>query len=188
MNVTHLDDGVYEILAYWFGVNYWNKAAFDNKSTTQWEELWVNIWFAKNEKGKEVDKFIEDNFQKYVTAALNNELDHWYLPVSECFVPNENSTLALIIVLDQFTRNIYRSTEKAWAGDQKALEVCKYGINSQIYRKLHPIAQAMFFMPLLHSENLSDQEESVTMFRKLVTNNFPCPGQSIFLKLTFFFL
>ena len=82
--------------------------------------------------------------------------------------------LALIIILDQFSRNMYRGTEKAFSQDSLALEVCLRGIEKGFDKKLHSVERLFFYMPLQHSESLEMQRKSVESFSNL-EKPFPSP-------------
>lgn len=97
-----------EILAYWFG---------HVEDTILPSEHRTEIWFSGK---KEVDAEIKIKFADDLKKAINNEHADWEKDSRSC--------LALIILLDQFSRNIYRDTPMAYAQDQKALDLCLSGI------------------------------------------------------------
>jgi uncharacterized protein (DUF924 family) len=75
--------------------------------------------------------------------------------------------LALIILLDQFRRNIFRGTAEAYARDRLALKICVEGTVNGHYKKLSPMQRMFFFMPLQHAESLKVQENSVRVYSTL---------------------
>ncbi len=78
-----------------------------------------------------------------------------------------DATVAQVIVLDQFSRNVYRDTPRAFAADPRALSLAKTLVDSDAYLHL-PAAHAYFtFMPFMHSEELTDQARAVALFTKL---------------------
>ena len=81
--------------------------------------------------------------------------------------------LALIIVLDQFTRNIHRGTAAAFSNDQKALERMLAGIDAGIDRGLEPIERVFFYMPMQHSERMDIQDRGVETFAALAREPAP---------------
>ncbi|MBF8302770.1 MAG: hypothetical protein HW396_1051, partial [Candidatus Dadabacteria bacterium] len=83
-------------------------------------------------------------------------------------------TLALIILLDQFSRNIYRGTAKAFSQDSLALYVCLRGIEKGFDKRLHPVERLFLYMPLEHSEDLEMQKKSVEYF-SMLEKLFPAP-------------
>jgi uncharacterized protein (DUF924 family) len=70
-------------------------------------------------------------------------------------------------LLDQFSRNIYRGTAKAFSQDSLALDVCLRGIEKGFDKRLHPVERLFFYMPLEHSEDLEMQKKSVEYFSVL---------------------
>lgn len=124
---------------------------------------YYTIWFAKR---SDIDRYIKTNFERDLKSAIEGKLKTWD--------DTPYGTLALIILLDQFSRNMYRGTEKAFAQDSLALEVCLRGINDGFDEKLHPVERLFFYMPLQHSENLQMQRKSVEYFSNL-EKLFPSP-------------
>lgn len=76
--------------------------------------------------------------------------------------------LAAIVALDQFTRNIFRDTEFAFENDALALQLCKEGLAKGDDKVLAPIKRWFFYLPLMHSEDIDDQDKSVELFEKLI--------------------
>ncbi len=116
-----------------------------------------NKWFIKDQQ---FDREINDKFLPLYQQAFNSELDTWH--------NNPLSMLALIIILDQFSRNIFRDDPRAFDSDKLALNLTKkalrLGFNKQISDKNH---LKFLYMPLMHSENLSDQKLSLKLFKEL---------------------
>ena len=133
-----------EILQYWFGELKESEAPLED---------YYEIWFGKR---REVDEFIRTNFEEDLKLAIEGKLKSWE--------DASRSTLALIVLLDQFSRNIYRETAKAFAHDSLALEICLRGIEKGFDTRLHPVERLFFYMPLEHSEDLEIQKKSVEYF------------------------
>lgn len=114
-------------------------------------------WFAKDPK---FDEQVLNEFVDVFEFAMAGGLDHWALEAE--------NLLALIIVLDQFPRNMFRQTPKAFSGDEKAILFTKLGVDKGLDQKLdmHTYLQ-FFYMPLMHSESLADQELSVELYGQL---------------------
>ena len=123
------DISVDEILQFWF------------------EDIEHSRWF-KSDPG--FDRELEQRFGGLLTLARNSQLDHW------CDTPR--GSLALIIVLDQFSRNIYRETSGAFESDPKALQLSVEGIQKGMDKRLSLEQRSFFYLPLRHSENLAMQE------------------------------
>lgn len=120
------------------------------------------LWFTTSTHN---DAHCRDQFGLLVEQALGGELDNW--------AESGNGLVALVILLDQFTRNIYRNTSRAFAGDSKALALAQHTIASGHHQRLPAIHQVFLYMPLEHTEDGEVQEECVTLFEELagVTGN-----------------
>ncbi|WP_370277801.1 DUF924 family protein [Pontibacterium sp.] len=138
---------VEEILQFWFG------AMADGFPTSDRTALW---WGASDE----TDQLIEELFGALVRQALRGELESW----SE----SPRGRLALIILLDQFTRSIFRSTPEAFAGDDQALALCQSGMERGHDQALEYAERQFFYMPLEHAEDLAVQDESIRCFENLL--------------------
>jgi uncharacterized protein (DUF924 family) len=77
--------------------------------------------------------------------------------------------VALVLLLDQFTRNIFRGTAKAFAGDPRALELAQRCIADGRYHRLPAIHRVFVLMPLEHSEQLAIQQQCVALFEELIS-------------------
>jgi len=122
-------------------------------------EFWFSdqsraLWFEKNAA---FDEAIRGRFEDTVRAAADGELEHW-----ERTAPG---ALALVIVLDQFPRNLYRGSARAFAADARAREVADRAIVRRLDQEI-PLAQRhFFFLPFEHSESSGDQERSIALFQ-----------------------
>jgi uncharacterized protein (DUF924 family) len=134
-----------DILHFWFGhpdePNYGKQKSF---------------WFIKN---PEVDEELKTRFLKDYQQAAAGDLDDWLNSPATC--------LALIILLDQLPRNIFRGTPAAFATDLKALAAAQHGIIQGYDRQFLPIQRWFFYLPFEHSENLAHQQQSVKLFQEL---------------------
>ncbi|WP_294001040.1 DUF924 family protein [Sphaerotilus sp.] len=113
-------------------------------------------WFRKDAA---FDAEIIRRFGPLIDAALANELQNW--------TTTPESTLALILVLDQFTRNTGRDTPRAFAGDPRALSLAKSLVASGADRTLTGVQRQFVYLPFEHSESLADQDESIRLFAQL---------------------
>jgi uncharacterized protein (DUF924 family) len=112
------------------------------------------------------DSAIVERFQPVLAAAKRGELDAW----SE----SARGRLALILVLDQFSRSIYKGRAGAWAQDQKALELALGGLDRGEDQQLGAVWERMFFcLPLGHSERLELQERSVALAEAMIPDAPP---------------
>jgi len=115
-----------------------------------------DVWFQKSEL---FDDEIRVRFAPEIELALAGSLDDWSA--------TRQGTLALILLLDQFTRNAFRETPRAFAGDAAALSHSRALVYSGRDREFAPIERWFVYMPFEHAENLVDQYESVRLFQSL---------------------
>jgi len=107
-------------------------------------------WFRKDAA---FDEEIRRRFAGLHEAASRRELDHWR--------PSPEPMLALVIVLDQFSRNLYRGDARAFAQDGHALECTREAVARGDDLGLLPVQRQFLYLPFEHSEDLADQEASV---------------------------
>lgn len=136
-----------EILTFWFGSSLDDAKVAGEKSA---------LWWSKNPN---TDLEIVRRFGHLLDRAGMGELSEWQA--------NPRGRLALILLTDQFPRNIYRDSPQAFAYDAKALAWCLDGLEQQLDRHLRPIERVFFYLPLEHAESLEHQERSVEKFREL---------------------
>lgn len=117
------------------------------------------LWWRKN---PDVDAAMRRRFAPCVASAVSGELDVW--AATPC------GRLALILLTDQFPRNIYRGTAQSFASDALARAWCKDGIRDGIQTALRPIERVFLYLPLEHSEALDDQQLSVALFGALAAD------------------
>jgi len=115
----------------------------------------MRLWFGANE---EIDQLIKTEFEPYI---LN------YHSYEDALKESASSTLALILLLDQFPRNIYRNTPKAFEFDSKALELSLYAMDRQFDLQVDPVSRMFFYLPMEHSEDVAMQNLNVEKFTKL---------------------
>ena len=114
-------------------------------------------WFRKDDA---FDAQVRAQFGELVEQALQGGLRHWDDEGTQ-------GTLARIVVLDQFTRNIHRGTPKAFAGDALALEAALALDDSGANQTLPPVQRLFAYLPFEHAESLSMQLRSVDLFDML---------------------
>ena len=140
-----------EVLAFWLGTTRPSNA----------QALAVKQqWFTKSET---FDARIQAQFAPTVQAALAGQLDSWTDEAWSC--------LALLVVLDQFTRNIYRGTPQSFAGDSKALATAQRAIALGLDQQLPAVTRIFVYLPLVHAEDLALQTQSVDAFTQLAQGN-----------------
>jgi uncharacterized protein (DUF924 family) len=114
------------------------------------------FWFTRS---AQTDEMIRTAFGGVVDAALRGEHDGW--------AADRFSRVALILVLDQFTRNIYRDTPRSFAGDARALALARDAVRLGEDQQLPLIERWFVYLPFEHSEALADQRESMRLFTAL---------------------
>jgi uncharacterized protein (DUF924 family) len=120
------------------------------------EDIEHSRWFKKD---PDFDRELERRFGDLLTQAKNDQLDHW------CDTPS--GSLALIVVLDQFSRNIYRESPLAFEADPKALRFAVDGIQKGLDEKLTLEQRSFYYLPLRHAENLEMQKLGLEKTREL---------------------
>lgn len=116
----------------------------------------MDVWFGSDEV---FDHECKKAFSDDIASASDGKLDHW--------AHEPRGRLALILLLDQFRRNIYRGTAEAFSKDKMALKLCVEGAMAKTDQGLAPIERAFFYMPLQHAESRKVQAKSVELFSKL---------------------
>jgi uncharacterized protein (DUF924 family) len=106
------------------------------------------------------DRQIRERFAADVERAGAGGYDVWRV--------SPRGTLALLILLDQFPRNIYRGSARAYAFDGKARELCLAGLDEGQDRALNTFPRAFFYLPLEHAEDIDLQQRSVAAFAELL--------------------
>lgn len=123
---------------------FWLDDSCDSPETALQRKDW---WYRG---GATVDDEIRSRFADHVVQACNRELMDW--------AASPNGALALVLLLDQFTRNIYRHTPAAYGGDACAMEVVQRAIARQLDRQLHPVARIWLYHPFHHAETVAEQD------------------------------
>jgi uncharacterized protein (DUF924 family) len=136
---------VNEILDFWFGKP--DEADYGKSR---------KVWFTKN---PEFDQEVRSRFLNDYQQAAAGQLDDWKASPDCC--------LALIILLDQFPRNMFRGQPEAFATDPQALAYAQHAVARGFDKELLPIQRWFVYMPFEHSENLADQHHCVELFARL---------------------
>lgn len=132
------DDWVDDVTAFWF------------------DELEPKDWFSSSD---ELDQTIRDRF-----LPLHERLTETVPPVARA---KPEAALAAILVLDQFSRNMFRGTARAFATDHLALDLSRHAVAQGFDRSLSKQGRQFLYMPMMHSESLVDQDRSVEYFGAL---------------------
>ena len=133
------------VLDFWFGAEGSTEFGTQRKA-----------WFKKE---PDFDQAIADRFGATIEQALRGELDAW--------AATAPGALARILLLDQFTRNVFRGERRAFAGDAQALAGASAMVGSRLDEQLPPFMRAFAYMPFEHAEGLAMQDEAVRLFTRL---------------------
>jgi len=122
-----------------------------------------DFWFRKDPT---LDSEIRTRFAGAIETALSGGF-------GQCSSPR--GTLARILLLDQFTRNVFRETPRAFAGDALALGLAEEALDRGDDRKLANVERWFMYMPFVHAESLAAQERSLALFRALRDDGLATP-------------
>ena len=154
-----------DVLSFWLG----DGLLYDWPSTDH-----SSLWFGG---GATQDEQIRHRFGALVDEALSGGLADWEATV--------NSRLALIIVLDQFTRNVYRGQARAFAGDPRAQQLVLQTLTMGQNTLLPRVGRVFLYMPLMHAEDLALQDECVARFTHLLNTATPERREALASNLRF---
>ena len=147
--MSHHLESIDAVLTFWFG---------DGQTATQIAAEKTALWWSKDPN---TDRQIADRFGATSEAAATGQLADW--------AKTPRGLLALIICTDQFPRNIHRDTPRAFAYDPTALAFAKTCIDSGAAQQLNPIERTFAYLPFEHSEDLTDQQRSISLYQTLAT-------------------
>lgn len=135
----------HDILDFWFGDGWHRGWPSDDR---------YPLWFGG---GAQQDSLIRERFGWGVQAALAGGLTDWEAA--------PDTRLALVLLLDQFTRNVHRGQARAFVGDRRAQGLVMQTLAQDA--ELPPVARVFLYMPLMHAESLALQEECVSRLESL---------------------
>jgi uncharacterized protein (DUF924 family) len=134
-----------EVLDFWFGRE-------GDPEYGQFREEWFR-------KDPSFDARVTEQFADLYEEAAGGNLDGWRDDAESC--------LALVILLDQFPRNMFRGDGRTHAEDSRALGASEYAVEHALDRELPAFQRMFLYMPFMHSESVEDQRRSVEMFERL---------------------
>ncbi len=114
------------------------------------------LWFVKD---KANDEAIRQNFGAIHALAQQGDLDTW--------LQEPRALVAYVVLLDQFSRNMFRGTPNMFASDPKALHATHLALEKKLDLQMGLHARVFLYMPLMHSESLEDQELCITCMETL---------------------
>ena len=141
-----------------------------------WNEI-INFWFEEIEPAKhwvkdpEFDQLLRDRFGAVHTAAIKGELYPWR--------EDPNGRLAEIIVLDQFSRNMFRDTPESFAYDGMALVLAQEAVAAGAHNQVNPDHKSFMLMPYMHSESAAVHEIAMVLFGELGNLEFEIKHKAI---------
>ena len=128
------------------------------------DEVGPNCWYSSDDS---LDGLIERKFKETLQDILSGGHSLW--------LTYPSGALAYIIVLDQFSRNIFRGSKSSFAADRAAVAASKQSIKYEFDLKIDEPARQFFYMPLMHSENLYDQEKCI----RQILQKLPSSGHGL---------
>lgn len=130
-------------------------------STTIYTEV-LDFWFAESTQklwfnsSAEFDNVIHTKYKSLWEQASSGQLKHWRKTAL--------GSLSLVIVLDQFPLNMFRGTAMSFSTAQHAVSITRTALSKNFHKQLNIIQLPFLYMPLMHSESLEDQDDSVRLF------------------------
>ncbi len=125
-----------------------------------WRQAGYDKWFNKDEA---FDVAIRERFLATHEAAAAGRLNDWQ--------KTPDGALALIILLDQFPRNMFRGSPRSWATDPIARDVTKHALAEGFDEQVPAELKTFFYLPLMHSEKIDDQQQCVELYKALGDEN-----------------
>ena len=136
-----------EILTFWFS---------EVRDEPAYFEEYAPRWFVQN---ADFDREIVQRFQADYELAAQGQLTHW--------TETARGGVALILVLDQFPRNMFRNDPRAFATDPLAQQIAEQMIDAELDQQLRLVERYFVYVPFMHSENRAHQQRSVLLFQQL---------------------
>jgi uncharacterized protein (DUF924 family) len=158
-----------DVLDYWFGTTRASIRAEEVPTT-------ASLWFMG---GPEIDREITERFGATLAAAERGELDTW--------AASPEGALALVILFDQFTRNVHRNKAASFAMDARARAVARESIARGDDLQFHPMHRSFFYMPFVHSEDLAEQAFAIEKFQATAADATGECGKRVAVSLDFAF-
>ena len=152
-DASPIDPQASAVLAFWFG-----------EPGSSERETFRELWFRKSEA---TDRRIVEQFGPLIERALRGELADW--------ARQPEGALAQVVLLDQFTRNVFRDTPRAFAGDARALAAATAMVGQRQDEALPALQRCFVYMPFEHAEGMGAQDEAVRLFTRLADSASSTP-------------
>jgi uncharacterized protein (DUF924 family) len=154
-----------EVLDFWFGPDPLSPAHFADR---------LHLWFGGDDPPEiiaERDASVASRFRPHMDDAAAGALDHW--------AGSPRRLLALVLLLDQFPRHVYRGRARAYAQDSRALAFTLHALTTGADATLTLAERLFLYLPLQHAESAAMQEESIAAYRRLLADA-PAPHRKLF--------
>jgi uncharacterized protein (DUF924 family) len=138
-------------------------------TTTSSAQAIIDFWFSDSCKAcwfnstPELDQLIKQNYESLWLLASQGKLKQWR--------EDPISALALVIILDQFPLNMFRGTAQSFATESASRDVARYAIEKGFDKSLSNEQKKFLYMPFMHSEDMTDQDYSVVLFKSAGLND-----------------
>ena len=153
------------LLSFWFG---------DLGDDGVPEDPVAERWF---ESSPGFDAELRERFGGLAEAALAGELEDWSHSL--------RGRLALVLLLDQLTRNLFRGEAAAFSADDRARALVEDALEQGIHHTLRPIERSIFYLPFMHAEDRAAQERSVALYTELAAESPPALAERLNRNLDF---
>lgn len=155
-----------EVRRFWFG-----REPLTLETLKARQRLWFSASASRDER-RAVDELIRTRFGELMERAAAGALGPWE--------SSPHRRLSLILLLDQFPRNVFRGTARAFAADAMALSLALSGMQAGADIALTPVERLFFYMPLQHAERPDAQDESLSAYRRLLAEAAGQPLRPLF--------
>ena len=125
------------------------------------------FWFADGPETRRAVWFQKDDAFDAACEAFRPARDAAKAGAHDDWAATADGTLALLILLDQLSRNLYRGSAEAFAADAKALGIARAAVARGFDQALHPVQRMFLYLPYEHAEDLATQDESVRLFETM---------------------
>ncbi len=149
-----------------------------DRTITYWFESDNSLqkWF---QGGPTIDAEIKDQFGTLVDSARASQLSSW--------ANQPRGALALLVLLDQFPRNIYRGSPLSYSSDYMALDIAARSIAKGFHREVTTMQQQFFYLPFMHDESIVSQVASISLYESLIARCKPESDEQKFIKQSLHF-
>jgi len=127
----------------------------------------LDFWFADGPETRRTAWFQKDAAFDAACEQFRSARDQARDGAFDAWTATPKGTLALLVLLDQLSRNLYRGSAEAFAADAKALAIARAAVARGFDQVLHPVERLFIYLPFEHAEDLAMQDESVRLFESV---------------------